>query len=128
MVVDSSALIAILLKEPECEEFQRKLTLDVSKYVSPMSVVEASNVMFSFGGMAGVARLDALLDSISAQIVPIDAQQTALARAALQVFGKGRHPAQLNLGDAFTYALAKHLAEPVLCKGNDFVRTDIAIA
>jgi ribonuclease VapC len=128
MVLDSSALLAILLAEPDRQSIENKLPFDRFRYVSAVTLTEASNVIFTLRGLAGVAKLDALIESLSVQVIPVDREQAILARVALRDYGRGRHKAKLNLGDAFTYALARQLQEPILFKGNDFGHTDALIA
>ncbi|HBL26465.1 MAG TPA: VapC toxin family PIN domain ribonuclease [Acidobacteria bacterium] len=124
MVLDTSALLAILFGEPEAELFSRAIAADPKCLVSAFSVLEATVVLSARKGPAGVRELDLLLQSAAASIVSFDAEQALLARAAYEAFGKGRHPAALNLGDCCSYALARSSGEPLLFKGEDFSRTD----
>jgi len=128
MVIDASALLAILLGEEEAEEFSRAIAGDPKRLVSVLSVLEAAIVIHARKGPSGGRELDLLLHSASATIVSFDAQQVALARSAYETFGKGHHPAALNLGDCCSYALSRSSGEPLLFKGNDFSRTDVAVA
>jgi ribonuclease VapC len=125
MVVDASALVAVILLEEETGEFLVKLAQAPTVKVSAVTLVEASVVLLARGGRIQVDVLDALIARVRARIVPVDESQSLIARAAFDRYGKGRHEAGLNFGDCFTYALAKHYGEPVLFKGNDFSKTDL---
>jgi ribonuclease VapC len=128
MVVDSSVLVAIVLRESRAIEFITKLTEAASLKVSAVTLVEASMVLLDRGGDVKIKMLDALLAELQVAIVPVDRAQSLLARAAFQQYGKGRHKARLNFGDCFTYALAKHYGESLLFQGDDFVHTDLVLA
>lgn len=125
MVVDSSAFVAVLLDEPEAEKFRRAMHDADSVFVSSVSYLETAIVISSRLGEAGLICLDELLDGVGAELVAFDETQTRLAAEAWRRFGKGRHPAKLNFGDCCSYALARHLEEPLLFKGEDFPQTDI---
>ena len=125
MVVDSSVLIAILLKEPEVEYFTKLLIDADSIYISAVSIVESSMVIEYKKGEQGATQFDELLKTIVPTVIAFDARQAILARTAWRTYGKGRHPAKLNFGDCCSYATAKHLNQPLLFKGNDFSQTDI---
>ena len=125
MVVDSSVLIAILLKESEAEYFTKLLIDADSIYISAVSIVESSMVIEYKKGELGATQFDELLKTIVPTVIAFDAQQAILARTAWRAYGKGRHPAKLNFGDCCSYATAKHLNQPLLFKGNDFSQTDI---
>jgi ribonuclease VapC len=127
MVIDSSALLAILLGEPDAELFARAIAGDPKRLVSAVSALEAAIVIHARKGPAGTRELDLLFHAAGLIVVSFDADQTLLARAAYAKFGKGRHAAALNLGDCCSYALAQSSREPLLCKGNDFSQTDAAI-
>lgn len=128
MIVDSSALIAVLLLEPDAE---RLLTV-LGRYggsVSAATLVEARVVAASKNLSDGAQRLDSLIRRFALEIVPFDHAQADAATAAYRSYGRGSgHAAQLNLGDAFSYALAYVLDEPLLYVGDDFSRTDIRSA
>jgi len=126
MVVDTSALLAILQDEPERRSFNEALEAADRCSISAATLVETSIVVESRYGAEGVRALDLLLARASIDVVPVDAAQAQVARAAFARFGKGRHPAGLNFGDCFSYALARSLAEPLLFKGDDFGLTDLA--
>ena len=128
MVVDSSAVIAILRKESGWERLQETLLDAEIAVMSAAVVVETSIVIEAAAGNAGIRELDALLDAAGIEIVPFQPAHVALAREGLRRFGKGRHPAKLNFGDCLSYALARQRAEPLLFTGDDFSRTDIMSA
>jgi ribonuclease VapC len=128
MVIDTSALLAILLGEPEAADFSRAIAADPKRLVSAFSALEAAIVILSRKGPAGTRELDLLLHSAGVTIVSFEADQALLARAAYEKYGKGYHPAALNLGDCCSYALSRSSGEPLLFKGNDFSRTDIGVA
>ena len=125
MVIDSSALVAILLDEPEAEYLMTALAADPLRCISAFSVLETSVVLYRRKGGDAVAELDALLADRGIEIVPFDAAQVRAARLAHQRFGKGLHPASLNLGDCCSYALAHTRNQQLLYKGDDFPRTDL---
>lgn len=125
MIVDTSAILAILLSEPEADRFTECLLAAENCAISAVSFVEASIIAESKGGDGSVRQLDALLRRTGISIQPVTEEHALVARQAFSDFGKGRHPAGLNLGDCFSYALAKASAEPLLFKGNDFRETDV---
>jgi len=125
MIVDSSALVAILQKEPESLRMSHVLALDPVRSVSAASWLETSMIVFVRFGTEGVRDLDLLAAKASLDIVAVTSQQADIARRAFMRFGKGIHPAGLNFGDCFSYALAKDTSEPLLFKGEDFSKTDI---
>ena len=126
MVLDTSALLAILADEPERRTFTEAVEAADSRRISAATYVEASIVIECRHGSDGLRDLDLLLERADVEILPVDAQQARLARRAFSLYGKGRHRAGLNFGDCFSYALAKVLDEPLLFKGDDFVHTDLA--
>jgi ribonuclease VapC len=128
MVIDSSALIAILLNEPEAEQFKFAIDQASVRLISAGTVLEAAIVAQQRSGQAGTSELNRTLGRLPAQIVPFDLDQLVWARYALETYGRGRHPAKLNFGDCFTYALAKSTGEPLLFKGSDFSLTDLKSA
>jgi ribonuclease VapC len=125
MVIDTSALVTVLIDEPDRPAFAAAIERDPTRLISAVSVLEASLVLESRFGADAVDDLDLLLAKIGARIVSFTADDLAGARAAYQRFGKGRHPAGLNFGDCFAYALASSTGEPLLFKGHDFAQTDI---
>jgi ribonuclease VapC len=129
MVIDSSALIALLLDEPETAGFVAAIASASSRLIGAPTYLETAIVMQARSGPATQEKLDRLLSEIAAEIVPFTHEQAILAITAYRQYGRGSgHPAGLNFGDCFTYALAKLRHEPVLFKGNDFSRTDLRIA
>jgi ribonuclease VapC len=127
MVVDTSAILAILQGEPERRNFiQAVESADVVR-ISVASFVEISIVIESRYGAEGLRDLDRFISRASIELVSVDQQQGLLARSAFSRFGKGRHRAGLNYGDCFAYAAAIHLGEPLLCKGDEFIHTDVPI-
>lgn len=125
MVVDTSALMAVLLGEPEAETFARLLADDPKILISAFNALESAIVIEAKKGEAGGRELDLLLHRARIDIIPFTADQVELARTAWRQFGKGQHPAGLNIGDCCAYALAKFSGEPLLFKGKDFSHTDI---
>jgi ribonuclease VapC len=128
MVVDTSALVAVLIGEPERDVFIDALSDAEDPLISAATLVEASIVMQAKTGDAGVADLDELLAAAGVRCVAVDSTQAQLARDAYARFGKGRATAGLNFGDCFAYALARATGRPLLYKGSDFGRTDVAPA
>jgi ribonuclease VapC len=131
MVLDTSALLAVLLQEPEAPAFAVIIETAESVRMSTANVLESSIVLRSRKRIEPAESeriLDEFLDEAGVQVEAVSADQLAIARAAYAVYGKGSHAAQLNLGDTFAYALAKAFGEPLLFKGDDFSRTDIAKA
>ena len=127
MVVDTSALIAILTAEPESPRVQAAL-LDAPRVaMSAATLVEASIVAESKAQPGGMGDLDLLIDQLRIEVMPVTREHAELARDAYRRFGKGRHPAALNYGDCFSYALARALREPLLFVGGDFSRTDLEV-
>lgn len=127
MVIDTSAMLAILQDEPERRIFNEAIEAADSRLISAASFVECSIVVETRVGADGVRDLDLFLSKAGIEIVPVDAEQADLARRAYRQYGKGRHPAGLNFGDCFSYALAKLTDDTLLFKGDDFSQTDIAI-
>ena len=127
MVIDTSALVAILQAEPERDAMLEALAKADRRRVSAVTALEAAMVLEGRYGPDAAADLELFLFDARTEIVPLDARQSQVAVRAWRKFGKGRHPAQLNLGDCCVYALAKVSGEPVLCKGSDFRRTDIPL-
>jgi ribonuclease VapC len=132
MIVDTSALIAIAWDEPERTRFEDAIEADPVRLVSAASVLEGAIVMMRRAGRAAaseaVTRFHELLDQLGLEIEPVSAAQVRIAETAYSSFGKGMHPAGLNFGDCFAYALAKETGEPILFKGDDFAQTDLARA
>jgi ribonuclease VapC len=124
MVIDTSALLAILQDEPERRAFNEALEAADSRVMSVASFVETSIVIEVRYGAEGLRDLDLFLDRAGIELALVDVEQAREARLAFSRFGKGRHPAGLNYGDCFAYALAKVRREPLLFKGADFSQTD----
>ena len=127
IVIDTSALIAILEQEDGAREFAASVAAAEARLVSAATVVEAGIVMLARRGELGCARLDELLRDAAVEVVPVTADHARLARDAFARYGKGRHRAQLNFGDTFTYALASASGAPLLFKGEDFSHTDLKL-
>lgn len=128
MVIDSSALLAILFDEPERRGFNERIEADPHRLISAANLLETAIVLESRSGEIGGRELDLFLHRAGFKTVPVDENQVAIARAAFRKYGKGRHPASLNFGDCFAYAAAKATGEPLLFKGSDFPETDIIAA
>jgi ribonuclease VapC len=129
IVVDSSALIAILRREPEADSFLSLITDADGCLLSAVSLLETSMVLVGrTGDAAAWIGLDAFIVRAGMQVIAHDAELAAYARTAFLCYGKGRHPAALNLGDCASYALAKCRSLPLLFKGNDFAATDLMAA
>ena len=128
MIVDTSAIIAILYGEPEAAEFAQAIHDAPICRMSVASHVELSLVVQMQMGAGGMQQADAFLKRAGIVLEPVTVEHGELARQAFVDFGKGRHKAGLNFGDCFSYALAKATGEPLLYKGNDFAATDIQVA
>lgn len=126
MVIDTSAIIAVLLDESNATGIARVIETGSPRLLSAANLLEASIVIESRKGEAGGRELDLLLYRAGIDIVPVDQDQVEIARLAWRRFGKGQHPASLNYGDCFAYALAKSRHLPLLFLGEDFSQTDIA--
>ena len=125
MTIDSSALVAIMLDEPERALFVSLILQAGRKVVSSVTVLETSMVCENRLGEAGGLDLDRFLEKARVEVIPFDKVQLAYARIAFRRFGKGRHPAALNFGDCAAYGLAVWSGEPLLFKGADFAGTDV---
>ena len=125
MVVDTSALIVIALDESERQQCLDAIESDPTRLISAASVLEAGIVVESRAGPEAGDDLDQLIVQLGLEIEPVTAAQVGIARRAYRLYGKGKHPAALNFGDCFVYALAKNTGEPLLFKGDDFSQTDI---
>jgi ribonuclease VapC len=128
MIVDASALLAILLNEPDGPEFRTAIADAGEASISPVNCLEVSMRLDRIWGDAAADKLDGLIDAFAISIEPVDRAQLTLAQSAFRRFGKGRHKAGLNMGDCFAYALAKARNEPLLFKGSDFAQTDLESA
>lgn len=125
MVVDTSAVIAILFGETETESFVRALADDPKRMISAFNALESAIVIEAKKGEAGGRELDLLLHRARIEIIALNGDQVELALAAWRKYGKGNHRAGLNIGDCCAYALAKYSGEPLLFKGKDFSQTDV---
>lgn len=125
MVIDTSVLAAIAFDEPEAARFRAQIADDPIRLISAATVLEAAMVIETRLGEAAGADLDLFLHKAEVEIVAVSAEHADQARRAWRRYGKGRHPASLNLGDCFSYALAAVSGEPLLFKGEDFSKTDI---
>jgi ribonuclease VapC len=128
MVIDSCALLAIFLAEPESEQFLKSIVNAPAKLVSAASLLETGIVLESRLGDAAGREFDLFVLRAGLEVVPVDAEQIEIARSAWRKYGKGRHRAALNFGDCFSYALSKVSGEPLLAKGDDFARTDVELS
>lgn len=128
MIVDSSALLAILFRESDAEFYETAILSAQPCRISVANLLEASIVIESRGGAEAGRELDAYLVRAEIEATPVTTVHLDTARNAWRRFGKGRHPAALNFGDCFAYALARATGEPLLYKGADFARTDVAAA
>lgn len=129
MIVDNSVLVAILQEEPEAPSLLK--TLAGHRGILRLSAanhLEAAIVIDRNGSAELSARLDALITKLGIEIVPVSPQHASIGRVAYRTYGKGNHPARLNFGDCFAYALAKATGEPLLFKGDDFRHTDVTPA
>jgi ribonuclease VapC len=126
MVVDTSALLAILQDEPERRQLNEAIEAADSRAKSVATFVEVSIVIEARYGGDGLRSLDQFVERAGIDLVGVDVEQGRVARDAFSRFGKGRHAAGLNFGDCFAYALARVLGAPLLYKGDDFSRTDIS--
>jgi len=128
VVLDTSALLAVLLGEPERDRFIAALADAEDPLISAATLVESSIVMRAKTGDGGVADLDDVLAAAAVRSVAVDSVQAYLARDAFARFGKGRAAAGLNFGDCFSYALARAMDRPLLFKGDDFSQPDVTPA
>src|SRR6266540_6603950 len=128
MVIDTSALVAILEDKPERRTFNEAIEAADTRLMSAASFVEILIIIESRYGADGLRDLDLFMIESGVDLAAVDAEQARVARNAYSRFGKGRHPAALNFGDCFSYALARVRGEALLFKGTDFSRTDVPAA
>jgi ribonuclease VapC len=128
MILDSSAVLAVLLGEPESARLVRAIAGDSRRLIAAVNTLECAIVLEARKGPHAVRELDLLLHEASIDTVSMDREQVALAREAYKRFGRGRHAARLNLGDCCAYALARQTGELLLFKGGDFSQTDVRAA
>ena len=127
MVIDSSALVAILFGEADADHFSSSIDSDPTRLMSAASILEVSLVIENELGAAGEREVDILLHRAGIEIIAFNLEQLKLARHAFRKYGMGRHPAGLNFGDCFSYALSRTSGEPLLFKGDDFSKTDVTV-
>ena len=127
MVIDTSALIAIFMAEAERRQFLDRIVEAATRLISAANALETGIVLEARRGEAAGREFDLFLVRANLQVVPVDSEQVEIARSAWRKYGKGRHPAGLNFGDCFAYALAKSSGEPLLAKGTDFSTTDLEL-
>lgn len=128
LVIDSSALVALVLDEPTAGDIERALRQSSGPIMCAANVVELMMVLEGRLGPPGAAAGRNLLDQADVVVIPVDDVMAAASHDAWRRFGKGRHPAALNFGDCFAYALAQHVELPLLCVGDDFRHTDLRLA
>lgn len=128
MVIDTSALIAIMCGESSAPRLVAAIDQSTVRLISAAAVVEASLVLLARFGEVGEVQLDAMLNALQVEVIAVDSDQAAIARDAARTFGRGRHPAGLNFGDLFSYALSLATGEPLLFVGEDFAKTDVLVA
>ena len=127
MIIDSSALLAVLYRESDADQYEELMATSGCR-LSVANALEVAIVVEGRGGVEAGQELDAFIESTGIELVPVTAEHFVAARRAWRRFGKGRHPAALNFGDCFAYALADVTGEPLLFKGRDFARTDVRAA
>jgi ribonuclease VapC len=130
VIVDASAILAIMLEEEDGDRLEDVLLKRVEQglFMSPVNYFEAAVRLDNLEDPRKGAELDSLMDDFGIDVLPVTADQAKRARSAYQRFGRGNHPAKLNLGDCFAYALSKARGEPLLFKGDDFRKTDVEAA
>jgi ribonuclease VapC len=128
MIIDTSAIVAILFNEDDAQIYAEAISRADSCRVSAATFVETAIVVESQTKNNGSRQLDAFIRRAGITIEPVTEEQAHIARQAFTDFGKGRHPAGLNYGDCFSYALSKAMSEPLLFKGKDFAKTDLSVA
>jgi ribonuclease VapC len=128
MIIDTSALVAVLDQEPEAPRIVRTLASAPERILSVANLVEVGIVMQARRGDDGARDLDLLLAKLRVDIAAVTANQADIARKAFRRYGRGRYAANLNFGDCFAYALAKDTSAPLLFKGDDFGQTDVMVA
>ena len=128
MIIDTSALVALLDQESEAERIAHAVALSSERILSAANLVEIGIVMQARRGDDGARDLDLLLAKLKVDIAAVTANHADIARKAFRRYGRGRHAANLNFGDCFAYALAKEKSAPLLFKGDDFGRIDVMVA
>nr|WP_294551390.1 type II toxin-antitoxin system VapC family toxin [uncultured Rhodopila sp.] len=125
MIIDSSAVLAIALREPDGRRYLHAVLSATPRRMSVSNWLEATMVVDRRGNPLAVQWLEDFMSGAGIELMPVSVSQGELARRAWRTFGRGVHPARLNYGDCFAYALAKETREPLLFKGNDFTQTDV---
>lgn len=125
MVLDASALLALLFNEPEADDIEIAIDADPVRLLSAASYVETAIVVEARLGESGGREFDLLLHKANIDVVAVTTEQAEVARSAWRRFGRTRHEAALNFGDCFAYALSATSGEPLLFKGEDFAKTDV---
>ncbi|MXW20422.1 MAG: type II toxin-antitoxin system VapC family toxin [Gammaproteobacteria bacterium] len=125
MIADTSAVLAILFGEEDSDAYATAIAASSACRMSVASLLEASIVLETRGGHAAARELDSFVEAAGIELAPVSPEQAQAARQAWRLFGRGNHPAGLNFGDCFAYALASVTGEPLLFKGGDFAQTDI---
>lgn len=128
MIIDTSALVAILLAESDATHFERAIARAWPRRMSAVALLETTMVVEARSGPSAAQDIDLFLHEAEIELAPVTPEHVEAARHAWRRFGKGNHPAALNFGDCFAYALAETTGEPLLFKGEDFTRTDVAQA
>ena len=128
MIIDTSAVVAILLAEPDAARYARAISMAWPRRMSAVALLETTMVIEGRSGPDAGDDLDLFLREADIELEPVTLEQVEAARRAWRRFGKGHHPAALNFGDCFAYALASTKREPLLFKGGDFARTDVEAA
>ena len=125
MILDTSALLAVLFDEPDADRYERAIASATTCRMSVANYLEATMVVESRMGVDGGRQLDDLVETAGIELEPVTVEQAQAARLAWRGFGKGNHPAGMNFGDCFAYALSETTGEPLLYKGDDFALTDL---
>jgi ribonuclease VapC len=128
VILDSSAILAILFREPAAEDLLRRMREAEVRGVGTPTLVETGAVLTARAGESSIAWLHRFLHEFEVDVLPFDTDHWQEAVAAYAMYGRGRHPAGLNLGDCFSYAMARLSGQPLLCVGDDFPQTDLAMA
>jgi ribonuclease VapC len=128
VIVDTSAIVAVVTREPGYEALVDRMAAELEPGIGAPTLVETAIVVMAKLGLAGRSILARLLQETALVVIPFQEEHLSTATEAYVRFGKGRHPAQLNFGDCMTYATARLADEPLLCVGDDFAKTDLALA
>jgi ribonuclease VapC len=128
VIVDTSAIVSIIMQEPDCDAFRAAVADALRVRISAATLLEATMVIEGRSGQEAGADLERWIAGVGIEICPVTERTARLAQEGWRRYGKGRHKAGLNLGDCFAYALAMERAEPLLFKGDDFAQTDVKAA